>query len=414
MFFPKKVLIPLLLLFNLVAYTQTRSCSFSDIKENNNIFQQNNTKYYEKTNKHRNTCQEPIILPVAIHFQQIDDVTESCLIRQVILQIEQLNQDFQGENTESSWWFSDHHYFSGIVKGAACLQFQIATQAHPKGYGLQNGEPAITINQTDTTFLQDWANYINIFVRPHSALGYAPYGGSGKGDGIIIDINAFGLGEKCGTVAALSPFDKGRTLTHEMGHYLFLKHIWGNEGCAHDDGVLDTPVSLTAYEGCPAFGETSCGSMDLHINFMDYVDDACMYMFTAGQVQRMEQYTNTNLTHLIESAAITTEISNNLNTNRIGERDLNLVVTPNPIVSKVTLRGRYPIFLNDESISLQLFDMMGRRLYAKRDKVAHNYHYFEVQLNLEDIQANIPTGTYFLHIEFANVRKTLKINKTNL
>ncbi len=364
--------------------------------------------------KSRNNCSQPFILPVAIHFQQIKDVASNCLINAAEGQIAQLNLDFQGENRESTWWEYDKGLFPNVSKGVACLQFEIANQGHPSGYNLQNGALAITINQTDSTFLSDWAGYINIFVRPFDNLGNAPYGGNGNGDGITIDISAFGINTNCGDVEALAPFNRGRTLTHEMGHYLFLKHIWGQEGCAYDDGVLDTPVSLKSYSGCPGLGLKTCESIDLHVNFMDYVDDYCMYMFTTGQVNRMERYVTTNLLHILEKAndVIDDQLSNHLN--RISDKNLHLVTAPNPFVSNITVRGYYPDHLDDDGVTIQLYDRMGRRLYASRERISHNYQYFEIQLNLDNIQKNMSSGIYFLQCEFANVRKTIKINKTNL
>ena len=74
-----------------------------------------------------------------------------------------------------------------------------------------------------------------------------------------------------------------------MGHYLNLDHIWGDGGCGQDDGISDTPEAGTEYYGCPAIGSgtTTCGSQDMFMNYMDYVDDACMYMFSEEQASVM-------------------------------------------------------------------------------------------------------------------------------
>lgn len=73
----------------------------------------------------------------------------------------------------------------------------------------------------------------------------------------------------------------GRVAVHEIGHYFGLYHIWDNNlNCDTDDGVQDTPLQQHAYEGCPVYPQSSCGSMDMFMNFMDYVDDSCMLMFT--------------------------------------------------------------------------------------------------------------------------------------
>ena len=133
-------------------------------------------------------------------------------------------------------------------------------------------------------------DYLNIWVcnmgrRP---LGYAAFPGSAAWrDGVVIDYTCFGTG---GTAQA--PYDLGRTATHEVGHWLDLLHIWGDDdgGCDKSDNVSDTPNQANSNGGTPAFPSVSCGNApngDLFMNYMDYVDDVAMFMFTAGQVDRM-------------------------------------------------------------------------------------------------------------------------------
>ena len=116
-------------------------------------------------------------------------------------------------------------------------------------------------------------------------LGYAQFpGGSSATDGVVIDDNAFGT-----TGSATVPFDKGRTATHEVGHWLNLRHIWGDATCGNDQ-VEDTPLHNTYNFGCPAAGHKSTCTdtpLEMTMNYMDYTDDACMYMFSGGQRTRM-------------------------------------------------------------------------------------------------------------------------------
>lgn len=115
-------------------------------------------------------------------------------------------------------------------------------------------------------------------------LGYAQFpGGSAATDGIVVGYNFFG---RVGTLSA--PFDKGRTATHEVGHWLNLRHIWGDATCG-SDLVSDTPQHNTANFGCPSSSHRSTCSgtpIEMTMNYMDYTDDACMYMFTEGQKER--------------------------------------------------------------------------------------------------------------------------------
>lgn len=168
------------------------------------------------------------------------------------------------------------------------------------------------------------SNYLNMWVTDLSngLLGYAtfpagstltglssPYGSSTT-DGVVILYNAFG---RVGNVSA--PYNKGRTATHEVGHWLGLRHIWGDEpNCSADDYVTDTPQQKGENYGCPSYPQTTqsggrCSTSDpssMFMNYMDYTDDACMYMFTTGQKARVQtcMANGTYRSNLTASAAI--------------------------------------------------------------------------------------------------------------
>ncbi len=253
----------------------------------------------------RSECNTPVVLPMAVHFQGISNPDAACLRALAQAQVDILNNDYQGTNSDiTNWTNGSSSSFPGLVNGTACIDFCLATQNHPSGYGLQNGDVAVTINQTNGDNVPAWSGYINIYVRPNLGyLGYSPLGGNGNGDGVVIDAAAFGSGAGCTGVVPNAPYNLGRTLTHELGHYLLLDHIWGgNGGCNDDDNVADTPVSTEPYYGCPSVGASTCNSTDLHMSYMDYTNDACMYMFSEGQTTRMENYVATNLTNVSGNA----------------------------------------------------------------------------------------------------------------
>ncbi len=131
--------------------------------------------------------------------------------------------------------------------------------------------------------------YLNLWVCPLSGglLGYAQFpGGPPATDGVVINWRAFGR-----TGTAQAPFNLGRTATHEIGHYFNLRHIWGDtEDCSGSDFVADTPNCAGPNYGTPTFPTVTCGNGpngDMFVNYMDYVDDAAMFMMTAQQVLRM-------------------------------------------------------------------------------------------------------------------------------
>ena len=130
----------------------------------------------------------------------------------------------------------------------------------------------------------DPSTYLNIWVCDIGGgiLGYAQFpGGAIATDGVVIGSDFFGEN------AAGGQYGHGRTATHEVGHWLNLRHIWGDGRCRQDDFVADTPSSDSPNYGCPTYPTYKCKSNDMTMNYMDYVNDDCMYMFTEGQNDRM-------------------------------------------------------------------------------------------------------------------------------
>ena len=143
--------------------------------------------------------------------------------------------------------------------------------------------------QTGGTNAWDTARYLNIWVCTLAGglLEYSQFpGGPLQTDGVVLLNTTVG-------VTSSPPFNKGRTGVHSIGHYMGLHHIWGDvAGCTGTDFVTDTPNAKLPNTGKPTFPHITCGNEphgDMFMNFMDYVDDAAMLMFTKGQVVRMHQ-----------------------------------------------------------------------------------------------------------------------------
>lgn len=134
-------------------------------------------------------------------------------------------------------------------------------------------------------------DYLNMWVCEIQGglLGYAQFpGGPNWSDGVVINHTGFGT-----TGTANPPFNLGRTGVHEIAHWLDLLHIWGDDkdGCFGSDNVSDTPNQAGPNNKAPTFPRISCDNGphgDAFMNYMDYVDDAAMYMFTQGQLARMD------------------------------------------------------------------------------------------------------------------------------
>jgi hypothetical protein len=248
-----------------------------------------------------------VTIPVVVHVVY-NTTSQNISDAQIQSQINILNQDFRKLNSDVSLVPS---VFAPLA--ADCeIQFCLA-QRDPNGNatnGIVRRSTTVTSFSTNDNIKRNanggsdpWntSQYLNIWVGNLSGglLGYAQFpGGTAATDGVVCTFTAFG---NTGTAAA--PFNKGRTATHEVGHWLNLRHIWGDATCGNDQ-VTDTPTQSGPNYGCPAFPKVSCSNGpngDMHMNYMDYTDDACMYMFTAGQKSRMLAALNGTRASLLSS-----------------------------------------------------------------------------------------------------------------
>ncbi len=214
-------------------------------------------------------------IPVVVHVVYSNS-QENISDAQIVSQIDVLNEDFSASNSD----LSPPAEFAGVV-GTADVSFTLDQVIRKAGDRATWGT-----NDAVKSFspVVDPANKLNIWVANIGGgiLGYAQFpGGSPSTDGVVVSPQYVGT-----TGYVSSPFDGGRTMTHEVGHYLNLRHIWGDGRCKRDDFVSDTPSSDRPNYNCPS-SAFHCRSNDMYMNYMDYVDDACMYMFSDGQVDRM-------------------------------------------------------------------------------------------------------------------------------
>lgn len=234
-----------------------------------------------------------VVIPVVVHVvyqTSAQNISEA----QINSQITVLNADFRALNGDLSGVPAEFQPLIADSEVEFCLAKQdpngLATTGINRKYvnksswGTNDDVKKLSkggINPWDPT------KYLNIWVCNIGGgiLGYAQFpGGSSATDGVVIGYNYFGT-----TGAVSPPFDKGRTATHEIGHWLNLRHIWGDTNCG-SDLVNDTPTHNAANYGCPAFPHYSTCSgtpKELTMDYMDYTDDACMFMFTQGQKTRM-------------------------------------------------------------------------------------------------------------------------------
>jgi hypothetical protein len=240
-----------------------------------------------------------ITIPVVVHvlYQNAEqDISD----QQIFSQIDVLNEDYRKLNANAS---SIPAAFSSIA--ADCeIQFCLAARS-PQGLAsngitrTQTSVSAFSLNdamkRSTTGGVDAWPTdkYLNIWVcnLANNLLGFATLPGTviPALDGVVIGYKFFGRNTPLG-----GNYNKGRTATHEIGHWLNLIHIWGDDDnasdpCSGSDQVTDTPNQEGSNFQCPSYPSPSCGNTsDMFMNFMDYTYDQCMNMFTTGQKTRMQ------------------------------------------------------------------------------------------------------------------------------
>jgi len=281
-----------------------------------------------------------ITIPVVVHViyknssQNISDA-------QIFSQIDILNEDFRMNNSDAS---SIPSAFAGAA--ADCeIEFCLAVR-DPNGnvttgitrtYTTTSSFSGYTSMKYSSTGGQDaWntSDYLNIWVcnLASGLLGFATFpGGNSSTDGVVCDYAYFG-----NTGTATSPYDLGRTATHEVGHWLNLYHIWGDSYCGNDY-VSDTPKHEEPNYGCPSYPHaSSCSGTgstgEMFMNYMDYTNDACMFMFSSGQKNRMRATLNGSRSSLLSSLGcqvvyppiILSSTTTNLSCNLANDGSINL------------------------------------------------------------------------------------------
>jgi hypothetical protein len=244
----------------------------------------------------RSTAAISVTIPVVVHVLY-STASENISDAQIQSQIAVLNEDFHKLNADAN---KTPAAFAGLAADPG-IQFVLAKRS-PSGTattGIERKSSTTTswgtadkIKKASTGGLDAWpaGQYLNLWVGTIGGgiLGYAQFpGGAAATDGVVISPVYFG---RTGTVTA--PYNLGRTGSHEVGHWLNLNHIWGDDGtaCTGTDNVADTPNQADENYGKPVFPQVSCSNGpngDMFMNYMDYTDDAAMYMFSTGQSTRM-------------------------------------------------------------------------------------------------------------------------------
>jgi hypothetical protein len=347
-----------------------------------------------------------IIIPVIVHVVY-NTPEQNISTAQIRSQIAVLNKDFRKKN-------SDIVNIPGAFKdiaGDASIEFRLAT-IDPSGlatdgiirkitsvaaFGLDDKIKYSVAGGDDAW---DRTKYLNLWVGNLSGgvMGYASAPGcTSVKDGVVIRYTVFGA-----TNNLRPPYNRGRTAVHEIGHWLGLRHIWGDSPCG-DDKVDDTPPQQGPTRGCPSGTIITCSSGasgNMYMNFMDFTNDECTNMFTWGQVAKMRSL-------FADGAPRASLLISDKASGALTDEELNVppipamgkvLVYPNPAVQQVNIG-----FNNDEVITgkqIFIYNHLGQ--VSKQVAVTKSL----MQINVSDLKE----GVYFISTGNKMTVKMVKVN----
>lgn len=368
------------------------------------------TQKWIAAQKARKAVASTYTIPVVVHViynTEIENVSDA----QISSQMAVLNQDFRKLNSDT---LASTHPFAAAA-GDATIEFCLAN-VDPSGApttGITRTKTDVTswadsildnIKSTANGGYDNWdpTKYLNLYVvnLDGGTLGFASFPDELTNqpslDGVVIRYEAFGTIGTAGT-GGFDVNKGGRTATHEVGHWLNLRHIWGDETCG-SDSVDDTKPAKDANYHCPTFphnANNGCGTDangEMYMDYMDYVDDNCMAMFTKGQVDRMHAALNGPRSGLLTSKVCPTGPTS------IGELfdDRAFDVFPNPS------NGNFTIKANDvvKHVNITVMNVLGERI-----KSIDLVGFTTTDLNLNEYN----NGVYFVKITSGNKTISKKV-----
>lgn len=315
-----------------------------------------------------------ITIPVVVHVVY-NNPSQNISNEQIKSQIDVLNRDYRKLNTDIRNIPAAFRSFAADSK----IEFRLAT-IDPSGLstdGITRKSTTVTVFELDEKIKSSvnggtdpWNRdqYLNIWIANLTSgiLGYASSPGCvAEKDGVVIRYDVFGT-----TANVRAPYNKGRTAVHEIGHWLGLKHIWGDKSCG-DDGIEDTPPQEGPTRGCPSGVVSTCtsgASGNMYMNFMDFTNDDCVNMFTAGQVNKMHELFNNggaraNL--LLSGKAEGAEQETNVSV-------ASITVYPNPVADELNIRFNNAALNNKQLIIYNHLGQVYRKMIINKPVIQVN------------------------------------------
>ncbi len=358
---------------------------------------------WQKKYKGANTI---INIPVVFHILWSMN-THNISDAQIYSQMDILNKDFRRLNADTTNEPAIFDSLGADVGFEFCLAHQdpdgnwtngiTRTQTSKSVFDMGTDDAKFTAQGGYDAWDRDF--YLNIWVVPSISdgsssgiLGYTQMpGGNAETDGVVIGYNYIG---DTGTVQ--TPFELGRTATHEIGHWFGLEHIWGDDNgeCWGSDYIDDTPNQAGYNFGCPTHPHKSCSNDgDMFMNFMDYTNDACMNMFTQGQKVRMLSFLNTYRSSIITSDKCQTNAIEKTNNSFIFQ------LSPNPANNSIFIEWIKND--NNKNIKFTIIDIMGRVVVTRT--IYSNTNYIKQNTSM------LKSGVYFVQISNNNSIGTKKL-----
>ena len=361
----------------------------------------------EQMLKHTPTPHAVYTIPIVFHIvynNSTENVSDNCINATVA----SFNKDFRKLNAD----FATKCQSFCAVGADFEIQFCLATK-DPSGaattgitrtsttHGNFSTDDAVKFTAQGGHDVWDHTKYVNMWIcnLGPQLLGYGTFpGGSASTDGVVCHCTYLVQSGGCGAV----PYELGRTTVHELGHYFNLRHIWGDANCG-DDLVGDTPTQQTYNFGKPAYPHVTCSNGpngDQFMNYMDYVDDAAMVMFSAGQKTRMLAALNGSRAGLKTSGATLCAAGSAVNELNL---DLHVYIYPNPSTGDIFVN------VQDAGISqadIMLYNAIGEAVLTKKVVVPYSE---EIKIDA----SNIPNGIYLVKMKSTEgtVTKKVIINK---
>lgn len=334
-----------------------------------------------------------ITIPVVVHVVHNGEpigTGKNLSVSQIESQIDVLNEDFRRLNPDI---YSTPAAFRGASDDQLiefCLakqdEFGLPTNGIDRIQSSQQSWDYTSINNSlkpNTIWNRD--SYLNIWTlefggQNSNLLGFAQFPGMPSNtDGVVISYKSFG---KLGSAEA--PYNLGKTATHEVGHWLNLRHVWGDENdCAVDDSISDTPIQTLSSSNCLSFPSTDVCSPAypgiMFMNYMDYSNDDCLSMFTYGQHARIDAALFGPRASLLSSIGCTPSSVSVENLELLK----NVSIYPNPTSGKFKLE-----LLNLHNTTITIFNVLG-------DKILESS--VDNGINIIDLDSR-SKGVYFIKI----------------